>query len=226
MGAFDDIGRLCFGEIKLRLSAKLQEKHRLAIAIIAKITNFAENNNGMEETTSIYTPEALDFVAKATQYCITMEQAQLPDRRGLVLALRGLLPALYMAVNNLPEVDAEDYFDEVPEVVTEADYDYVRRRIAMVMGEQDDYLDVMVEEMKYSDRPIRKSISEDLADLYQSLRNFVESYKLRHEDTMLLALAQVREDYATYWGIVLLNALRALHDAEYVQGLPLEETES
>lgn len=155
-----------------------------------------------------------------------MEQAQLPDRRGLVLALRGLLPALYMAVNNLPEVDAEDYFDEVPEVVTEADYDYVRRRIAMVMGEQDDYLDVMVEEMKYSDRPIRKSISEDLADLYQSLRNFVESYKLRHEDTMLLALAQVREDYATYWGIVLLNALRALHDAEYVQGLPLEETES
>lgn len=177
----------------------------------------------MEEVSVIYQPEALEFVAQATQYCIAMEQGEMPTRRVVVQSLRQLLPTLYLGVNRVPEVEAEDYFEEVPEVVTEADYEYVRRRMAAIMGEQDDYLDVLVEDMKYSDQPIRKSISEDLADIYQSLRNFVESYKQGNEDTMLLALAQVREEYAQQWGAVLLNALRALHDVYYTQGLPLDE---
>ena len=35
------------------------------------------------------------------------------------------------------------------------------------MGDKDDYLDVFVQDMVYSDQPIKKSISEDLADIYQ-----------------------------------------------------------
>ena len=34
------------------------------------------------------------------------------------------------------------------------------------MGDKDDYLDVFVQDMVYSDQPIKKSISEDLADIY------------------------------------------------------------
>ncbi|MDO4715295.1 MAG: DUF5063 domain-containing protein [Bacteroidales bacterium] len=177
----------------------------------------------MEQVPLIYRPEAIAFVADATQYCIAMEQTEQPTRGALVTTLRQLLPVLYLKVNQLPYVEVEDFFEELPEVVTEADYDYVRRRIAVIMGEQDDYLDVLVEDMKYSDRPIRKSVSEDLADLYQPLRNFVESYKQGNEDTMLLALAQIQEDYAQNWGQVLLSVLRALHDVYYTQGVPFEE---
>ena len=46
-------------------------------------------------------------------------------------------------------------------VVTEDDYNAIRYSIADKLGEYDDYLDVFLEDMKYSDSPIHRTVSED-----------------------------------------------------------------
>ena len=81
--------------------------------------------------------------------------------------------------------------------------------------DKDDYLDVFVEDFKYSDRPIRQTISENLADVYQNLRNFIEVYRQGYDDAMLQALSEVVVTFELEWGQKLLNALRALHDVKY-----------
>lgn len=60
-----------------------------------------------------------------------------------------------------------------------------------------------------------KNISEDLADIYQAVRNFVTTYKLQIEDSMYEALAVVREQFELYWGQTLLSGMRALHSAAF-----------
>ena len=83
------------------------------------------------------------------------------------------------------------------------------------MADRDDYLDVFVEDMKYSDTPIRKSIAEDLADVYQAVKDFVCQFQSGLNETMHDALATVRQHFAEYWGQTVVNTMRALHEVKY-----------
>ena len=85
-----------------------------------------------------------------------------------------------------------------------------------MLGANDDYLDTFVEDMKYSDKPILKTISEDLADVYQALGNFVCSYQTEIDEVMFCALAKVLTSFTEYWGGRLLSAMRAMHDVAFI----------
>ena len=91
------------------------------------------------------------------------------------------------------------------------------------MGEKDDYLDVFVEDMVYSDQPIKKCISEDLADIYQDIRDFIFVFQLGLNETMNDSLALCQENFGLLWGQKLVNTLRALHDVKYHQEEEEEE---
>jgi hypothetical protein len=99
--------------------------------------------------------------------------------------------------------------------VTEADYELMRQRIATLMGADDDYLEVFLPDMAYSDTPIKKCISEDLADIYQDLKDFICVFQLGLNETMNDSLVVCREHFEEYWGQRLVNTMRALHSVKY-----------
>ena len=79
------------------------------------------------------------------------------------------------------------------------------------MGEDDTYLEVFEEDMKYSDTPVAASVSEGLADIFQAMYNFIESVKDSTDATVELALAAMRDDFRSFWSAPLCNVLRALN---------------
>jgi hypothetical protein len=99
--------------------------------------------------------------------------------------------------------------------VTEENYDIIRNNIAYIMADKDDYLDVFVDDMKYSDEPILMTISENLADIYQDIKNFAYIYKQGVEDEMMSALELCNQNFRTDWGQKLVNVLRAIHEVKY-----------
>ena len=105
--------------------------------------------------------------------------------------------------------------DGLAAFVTEDDYEVIRLNLQELMADCDDYLDVFVEDMKYSDTPIRKSIAEDLTDIYQVVKDFVCQFRSGLNETMHDALAQCREHFIGYWGQTLVNTMRALHEVKY-----------
>lgn len=167
-----------------------------------------------------YSRNTVEFVTVAAEFCAYMEQAAAKERGEFVDTLLKLLPLLYLKAALLTASGTEDdAYAELEQFVSEDDYDAIRSMAAAILGEQDDYLDVFVEDMKYSDTPIKKNISEDLADIYQDLRNFIGVYRLGHDESMALALAEVIEHFRYYWGQTLVNTMRALHDVKYNQGI-------
>lgn len=172
------------------------------------------------EENYLFTRPVLDFVRVSIEFCKYVEQCGDKNREEFIDVMRGLLPMLYLKASLLTEVPI---WTEVElSHITEEDYDYIRNAVARVMGEYDDYLDVFVEDFKYSDRPVLRTVSEDLADLYQVLRELAEAYRYGHEDSMYAALHETREQFETYWGQTALNALRALHDARFGKREELE----
>ena len=107
--------------------------------------------------------------------------------------------------------------------MTEEIYEILRINLAGLMGDKDDYLDVFVQDMVYSDQPIKKSISEDLADIYQDIKDFIFVFQLGLNETMNDSLAICQENFRLHWGQKLVNTLRALHEVKYAQGEDEEE---
>lgn len=164
-----------------------------------------------EEVTQIaYHKDVIEFVAVAAELCHFLESEEEMERMEWVERMLRLLPLLYLKALMLPEVEVVN--EELPPTfVREEDYLWMASRISEVMGEEDIYLDVFVDEMKYSDRPISAFVSENLADLYQDIRNFVSVYQFELTNQMQDALAICRENFLLYWGQKLVNVLRPLH---------------
>ena len=160
------------------------------------------------------TPNELAFIALANEYCHAIEQAaEAESRDQFVGSMLKLLPRLYITMNDLEDDPfADAYIDPALE---EDVYDIVRDRIARVMAEEDIYLEVFHEDMKYSDTPISASVSENLADLYQEFFNLVHSIQDALTETQHEMLCQCRANAAEYWGQTLCNVLRALNYCFY-----------
>lgn len=165
---------------------------------------------------NIYSNEVIDFVKLTADYCLKLENCRQAKPQELVENMLYLLPYIYIkATQLLPEI--EDNGLNTDPQVTEEDYNYVRLSIYDVLGQHDEYLDVFVEDMKYSDRPVLRSISEDLADIYQDLRNFLATYREGIDDMMNAALYEVLENFKFDWGQKCVNVMRPLHDTLYNQ---------
>lgn len=169
----------------------------------------------MEQTSQvIFDKNSIEFVTVAAEYCGFIERARDVDRKTFVDTALKILPLLYLKASLIPE--CEQIGDEDLEVfVTEDDYEMVRRALADVLGAQDDYLEVFHPDMAYSDTPIKKCISEDLADIYQDLKDFICIFQLGLNTTMNDSLWVCKEHFMEYWGQCLVNTMRALHDVRY-----------
>lgn len=167
-----------------------------------------------KESKTIFDRNVIEFVTVADQFCRFMEQSSATERDQLVDTTIKILPLLYIKALLLPKCEMLDD-ENLEESVTEDDYEYLRQTLARILGEKDVYLDVFLEDMKYSDVPIAKHISEDLADIYQDIKNFIFIFKLGINQHMNDALAQCQENFTLYWGQKLVNTLRALHEVKF-----------
>ena len=178
-----------------------------------------------KESQVIFDRNVVEFVTVAAEFCKFLEQAEGMKRATFVDTSLKILPLFYLKASMMPK--CEMMGEDMPEnFVTEETYEIVRMNLAGILGEKDDYLDVFVSDMKYSDQPITKYISEDLADIYQDIKDFIFVFQLGLNETMNDALAICQENFALYWGQKLVNTLRALHDVKYAQADSEDENPS
>lgn len=162
----------------------------------------------------VYSPTVIDFVTVAVEFCAFLEKEVTIQREKWIDKMLKLLPLMYIKASLLPQT--VEVNEESPETfVKEEDYVRVAAVVSSIMGEEDVYLDVFVEDMKYSERPISAFVSENIADIYQDVRNFVSIYQYGLTDQMNDALLICQQNFKSYWGQKLINVLRPLHSIFY-----------
>ena len=165
----------------------------------------------------IFERNSVEFVTVAAQYCSFLEEAQEGmEREKFVDTVLMILPLLYVKALLLPEMEVIDDGEELETCVTEETYTLMNAQLADIMGDRDDYLDVFVEDMKYSDQPVTRYISEGLADIYQDIKDFIFVFRQGVNLNMHNALATCQENFRHYWGQKLVNTMRALHEVKFM----------
>ncbi|MDL2212585.1 DUF5063 domain-containing protein [Bacteroides sp. OttesenSCG-928-D19] len=176
-----------------------------------------------KESQVIFHKNTVEFVTVAAEYCAFLERAESMQQELFVDTMLKILPLLYLKAAMLPEVEL--MADEEPETfVTEETYEILRINISSILADKDDYLEVFLPDMAYSDTPIKKTISEDLADIYQDVKDFIFVFRLGFNETMNDALYIVKENFGLLWGQKLVNTMRALHDVRYNQDSAIDMT--
>jgi hypothetical protein len=178
-----------------------------------------------DNNSSVYERDILELVTVAVEFCAYVENAAEKDRKIFISTMQKLLPLLYLKGVLAPkyELTEECDADSLSSFVSMENYDIVRNNVAFVMGEYDSFLDVFVEDMKYSDTPILSSVSENIADIYQDLKNFVCAYKDGTEEMRYDAIVMCKSNFENYWGQRLANVLRALHEINYGERIDEDE---
>ena len=159
----------------------------------------------------VYKESTIAFVTAAAQTCLLIEQCAEQEREAWREQMLRLLPVLYLRARLLEP--AETMMEDEPQrFVTEEDYNMALVGIRNLLGSDDAYLDVFVDQGVYTDEIRTAYISEGLADIYQELKDLAAAFQTGEEAIMNDAVVLCREAFFEHWGEKLLAVLKALHE--------------
>lgn len=165
----------------------------------------------------IYAKNTMELVTVGVEFCAFLEQSADRSKADFIDTLLKLIPLLYLKAAVQETIEQED--ECCPEqFVTEQDYELIRSYVAAIMEEDDSYMDLCNHDVRFSDEPQVKTVSEGLADVYQAVRNFVGAYKVGVEEGMYAALVGLMNGFELYWGQTLTDVLKAMHRVKYAPG--------
>ena len=118
----------------------------------------------------VYSHDTLEFVTVAVEFCAFLENSQGREKKDFVETLLKLLPLLYLKAVLLPRVESNGDFLP-PDRITEQEYDFIRHIIFDILRKDDEYEELVCDQDMQTDVSQWKSISENLADMYQAIRN-------------------------------------------------------
>jgi len=160
----------------------------------------------------IFSKNTIEFVTVAKGFCSMIENAESSTAKDLIWKAQRVLPLLYFKASVLPEFEStEDMFLE--KYVQEVDYHILNQQLVTLLGDND--ISREEERLDSSNSPWTISISESLCDIYQDLKNFIMSFRTASDAIMQEALWQCIDSFKHYWGPVLLNVLKAIHNLNY-----------
>ena len=171
----------------------------------------------------VYSSEMLEFVKTCNACCTFLEE--LKDTEGKTFIVDSVKHLSSVYASFLSTGDSEPVFDSPAEpVVSEQEWSALFQRIATILGPHNDILRLAKEGEFDRSEVLSHTISEDMADVYQELRDFISIYSRGLEELMNDAAWELKERFAEHWGAKLLRALQALHDL-YVNGIDPSEKE-
>ncbi len=154
----------------------------------------------------------LDMFTVANEFCLFTEKAESYNPEEVYQYYVKICPLLYLKGAILPQVEAdEDYVGE--RFVNEDQWEHIYNALRTVFASNDDFFTLSYEN---SDNvPLRASIAEHLADIYQDLKDFVLLYQKNLEYARQNAVHECRTLFINHWGQRVAALLPALHSIAF-----------
>lgn len=151
----------------------------------------------------------LEFIRVAHEYCLFIEKSDQNAKSESLDFLSKIIPLLYLKGELLPEIQPE-YPESSERFVTEEEWQEVFNTYRAVFGQDDEYYHVGYEEYNEYEA-VKASLSENLADIYQDLKDFILLYKKNTQSARQNAVHDCRSLFGIRWGQKALSSLRFMH---------------
>ncbi len=171
----------------------------------------------------IYSGNVTEFITVVGEYCAFVENTMRFSKKDFLDKARKILSLLYLKASLLPKLETVSE-DENEKFITEEDWDFIHNTVKHKLGFHDEYREVFDPLTHEQVEQSTASISDNFADIYQDLKNFIQLYNIGTEEIMNDALWECQMNFEEFWGQILLNALKAIHQV-FFSGDNLDEEE-
>ena len=166
-----------------------------------------------------------EFVTVVGEYCVFVENTLRFSKKSFLDKARRLLPLIYLKASLIPKFDSV-FEAENEKFVTEEEWDIIKDSVKQKLGFHDEYREVYDPLTHEQLEQSTATISDNLADVYQDLKNFASLFSAGTEDIMNDALWECQLNFEEFWGQIILNALKAIHEIYFgEENLDEEENE-
>lgn len=170
----------------------------------------------MEKTKAQKKDEVVEFVRLCNVYCQILEKADKVPMHELFDNISSSLMAVYQKTFAITRFKTR-YESDAQKFLSEKQYNKTRGVLMTLLGKRDLYHEVLDPNRPGSSNLFQASLSEDLTDIYQDLFDFVQWYSQGTFESINDSVIECLSNFEKYWGVKLLNALRAIHVLRYLK---------
>lgn len=152
----------------------------------------------------------MEFVAAANEFCKYAEHGSEINGDELLRILQRILPYLYIKASLLPALSPV-FDDKNEKFVTEENWFMIHDSLKEKFGNANDFIELFDDKINESDEPVISSLAENMADIYQDLKDFLLLYQTGTNEVMNDAIWECKMNFENIWGQKLVNSLRAIH---------------
>lgn len=165
-----------------------------------------------------YSLNVLELIRIAHEYCLFAERTDTLEKAEILDIFPKIGALLYLKGSMLPVVEVDN-----PEAnerfVTEEEWEAIFNLFRERLAETDEFYHVDLENRSH-DEPVKASLAENFADIYQDLKDFLLLYQKHSRDAKQNAVAECKKLFENRWGAKVLSSLRYIHFLKY----PADET--
>ncbi len=162
----------------------------------------------------VQSKNVLEFVTVANEICLFLEEIEKYNMEFLLSYLQKVLPLLYLKGTMMPDIKPEET-ESNERFVTYDQWEKIYLSLLTRTGTKDIFYYACCSGNETESKNEKGSISENLADIYQDLKDFLLLYK---KNTLLAqenAIHSCRKLFENNWGIKLLYSHQAIHCLMY-----------
>ena len=151
----------------------------------------------------------LDMVTVANEFCFYLENVENKSKSGILEFVNRILPLLYLKGSLLPDIEVKNP-DANERFVTEEQWENVFMLLREKFGKQDEFWIIDPQHIDETE-PLKASLSENIADIYQDLKDLIMLYQKNTFDARQNAIADIKDLFGTHWGYSVGNVFNQIH---------------
>jgi hypothetical protein len=164
----------------------------------------------MEEHNSpVISKQVLEMITLAHEYCLFFEKAEQYSDRDILNYFQKIAPLMYLKGSLLP-ADTEPEPEYMERFVTEEQWEAIFKSLREKLQQSDTFY---IHDHNYD--TLKASLSENMADIYQDMKDFVMLYQKAPIQSKTCAVAELQQLYENHWGITVIQSLSAVHSILY-----------
>lgn len=156
-----------------------------------------------------YSNSVIDLIKVANEYCIYLENAEKLSKEEITPFIQRIIPLLYLKGSLLPEIHVDDT-EANERFVTGEEWERMFSSLRELLMDLDEYW-LLDYNSPDQNEAIKASLSENLVDIYQDLKDFIMLYQKPSRSSKQNAARDCKHLFETHWGEKAIQLLAWVH---------------
>jgi len=171
------------------------------------------------------TKPILEMITVANEYCHFLENIEKRSTSSILEFVNRIAPLLYLKGSLLPEIEVDN-----PELnekfVTAEDWEIIFNSLRGKFGKDDEFWMIDPQYVNENE-PLKASLSENLADIYQDMKDLLLLFQKNTFAARQNAISDCALTFSNHWGYKVSNIMTKVHHMLYdgeVEAPPYSDT--